>query len=309
MKRCPITYQSIKAGRYSQVGLKQISRKLSDLKELPYNLEEFKKEYINRAGKLSIQGVQPKLSAKLSIPNQQFELVDKNGKFILKPQNSSYPELPENEDLTMKMAKICGIETPWHGLIWSKENQLCYMIKRFDRKGHNSKLALEDFAQLSQKKRVTKYQSSLENVVSIIDQFTTFPILEKHKLLRLTIFNYLVGNEDMHLKNFSLITRNDKVELSPAYDLLNTTIAIENPIEEIALPIVGKKSKLKLKHFTQSLAKERMKISENKISNILEEIEASLTNWKSLISISFLSDEMQQKYQELLEKRVKVIFG
>ena len=309
MKRCPITYLPIESGRYSCLGLKQISKKILDLKDLPYSLEDFNKEYINRAGRLSIQGVQPKLSVRLNIPKQQFELVDKSGRYILKPQNTNYFQLPQNEDLTMKMAKVCKIEVPWHGLIWGIDEQLSYIIKRFDRKGHNSKIALEDFAQLSQKKRVTKYNSSMENVVSIIDLYCTFPILEKQKLFRLTVFNYLTGNEDMHLKNFSLITKNNKVELSPAYDLINTTIALENPVEEIALPIAGKKSNLRKKHIIQYLAKERMKISRGKIDLMLMEIEASIDSWNNLISISFLSTEQKEKYWELLQKRVKIIFG
>jgi len=309
MLRCPITYEPIEIGRYSKSGLHQISKKLDDLSVLPYSIEEFNKEYIKRAGKLSIQGVQPKLSMKLNTPAQKFELVDKNGKYILKPQNDNYPELPQNEDLTMKMAKICNIETPWHGLIWAKNNQLCYVIKRFDRVGHKSKLALEDFAQLSQKTRVTKYNSSMENVVSIIDSYTTFPILEKIKLFRIIIFNFLIGNEDMHLKNFSLITRNKKVELSPAYDLLNTTIAIKDPIEEIALPIAGKKRNLKKKHFIQYLAEDRMKIPIIKISSILSEIYEGIKEMKNYISISFLSNEMKKKYLALLQKKIRVIYG
>ena len=309
MFRCPITYDIIETGRYSQKGLFQISRKLTDLSILPYSLEDFSNEYVNRAGKLSIQGFQPKLSMILNVPKHQFELVDKKGRFIVKPPNVNYPKLPQNEDVTMKMAKLCGIETPWHGLILAKNDQLCYVIKRFDRVGHKSKLALEDFAQLSQKKRVTKYNSSMENVVSIIDAYTTFPILEKLKLFRILIFNFLTGNEDMHLKNYSLITRKNKIELSPAYDLLNTTIAIKNPREQIALPIAGKKNNLKKRLFTQYLAEDRMKIPESKVNSILAEIEAQLPKWKNLISISFLSDEMKEKYLELLQRRVEIIYG
>lgn len=308
MKRCPITYKPVTKGNYSAEGLRQLSPKLADLLVLPYSREDFSREYVNRAGKLSIQGVQPKLCAVLKVSKQQFELVDIKGKFIIKPQNMNYPELPQNEDLTMKMAKLIGIETPWHGLIYSKNEDLNYVIKRFDRKGHNSKLALEDFAQLAQANRKTKYNSSMEKVVSIVDEFTTFPILEKIKLFKLTLFNFLVGNEDMHLKNFSLITRNGKVELSPAYDLLNTTIALKNPIEEIALPLSGKKNNLRKKLFINYLGSERMKLPTTRIESVLEEIKEKEELWKELISISFLSDEMKDKYFELLENRWNRIF-
>ncbi len=307
--RCPITYQQVDSGKYSIVGLHSLSSKLNSLNDIPLSLSEIHQEYLSRAGKMSIQGVQPKLSMKLNIKENQFEIVDIKGKFILKPPNELYPELPQNEDLSMKMAKICNIEVPWHGLIYSKDNVLNYAIRRFDRKGHNNKLALEDFAQLSNATRNTKYNSSMEQIVSIIDEFCTFPILEKIKLFRRILFNFLIGNEDMHLKNFSLITRNRKVELSPAYDLLNTTIALPNLIEEIALPIGGKKNKINHHDVIDYLGKERMKIPSKKIEEEIERIFSCYLEWEKLIEISFLSETMKEKYNILVQDRKKRIFG
>ncbi|RLC53662.1 MAG: type II toxin-antitoxin system HipA family toxin [Candidatus Cloacimonadota bacterium] len=307
--RCPITYQQVDSGKYSIVGLHSLSSKLNSLNDIPLSLSEIHQEYLSRAGKMSIQGVQPKLSMKLNIKENQFEIVDIKGKFILKPPNELYPELPQNEDLSMKMAKICNIEVPWHGLIYSKDNILNYAIRRFDRKGHNNKFALEDFAQLSNATRNTKYNSSMEQIVSIIDEFCTFPILEKIKLFRRILFNFLIGNEDMHLKNFSLITRNRKVELSPAYDLLNTTIALPNLIEEIALPIGGKKNKINHHDVIDYLGKERMKIPSKKIEEEIERIFSCYLEWEKLIEISFLSETMKEKYNILVQDRKKRIFG
>jgi serine/threonine-protein kinase HipA len=307
--RCPITYQQIDSGKYSIAGLRSLSPKLDILNDIPLSLYEIRQEYLIRAGKMSIQGVQPKLSMKLNIKENQFEIVDIKGKFILKPSSELYPELPQNEDLSMKMANICGIEIPWHGLIYSKGNVLNYAICRFDRKGHNNKLALEDFAQLSNATRNTKYNSSMEQVISIIDEFCTFPILEKIKLFRRILFNFLIGNKDMHLKNFSLITRNRKVEMSPAYDLLNTTIALPNPIEEIALPIGGKKNKINHHDVIDYLGKERMNIPSKKIEEEIEKIFSCYSEWKKLIEISFLSEAMKEKYYILIQDRKKRIFG
>ena len=308
MTRCPITYERISEGRYSIKGLRQLSSKLSQLRDLPYTSEELYTEYVNRAGKMSIQGVQPKLSMKLNISEQSFEIVDIGGKYIAKPQNRNYPELPENEDLTMKMAGITEIETPWHGLIYTGNNELCYIIKRFDRTGHKNRLPLEDFAQLTQVLRKTKYDSSMEKVISIVDNFVTFPIIEKIKMFRIILFNYLVGNEDMHLKNFSLLTKKGKVELSPAYDLLNTSIAIANPVEEIALPIAGKKSKLKRADIIDYLAKKRMNLPQKSIDDILYRFESCIPKWEDLIAVSFLTREMKEKYFDLLHNRLKIIF-
>jgi hypothetical protein len=88
--------------------------------------------------------------------------------------------------------------------------------------------------------RETKYDSSMEKVAAVVEQFCTFPAIERVKLLERTLFSFLTGNEDMHLKNFSLITRQGRVGLAPAYDFLNTTIALKHAREELALPLRGK---------------------------------------------------------------------
>jgi serine/threonine-protein kinase HipA len=306
MNRCPITYE-LSEDKYSTKGLKLLSPNLKELNDLEFTQEELLHESAARATKLSIQGVQPKLSAKLNIAESKFEIVDKSGTYILKPQNTSFPELPENEDLTMRMGKIAGIEIPLHGMVYSREGSLTYFIKRFDRFGKTNKIAVEDFAQLAGKSRDTKYDYSMERIVPLIDKYCTFPMLEKVKLFRLTLFNYLTGNEDMHLKNYSVITRDDKIELSPAYDLLNTSIALKNPQEESALPLNGKKNNFTKKDLMVYWGKQRLGLSEKSIQGIYEQIFDSYRAWKNLIEISFLSAEMKQKYSDLLEKRKHIL--
>jgi serine/threonine-protein kinase HipA len=307
MKRCPITYEPCGDQKYSPKGLKLLSTNLKGLQDIPLTQEDQLKEAASRAIKMSIQGVQPKLSAKLKIKEERFEIVDRGGEYILKPQNSYYPELPENEDLTMKLAKLIGIEIPIHGMVYSKDNRLTYFIKRFDRYGKNKKLSVEDFAQLAGKTRDTKYEFSMEKIATLLDQYCTFPILEKIKLFRLTLFNYLVGNEDMHLKNYSIISRKDKVELSPAYDLLNTTIASKNVTEEIALPISGKKSKLTSNILIKYWGIERLQLNDTVISQTIGNIKNIQSKWEELINISFLSTGMKEKYFDLLNERRKRI--
>lgn len=307
MNICPITYQPCGDKKYSDKGLKLLSRNLTQLNDLPLTQEEQLREAAIRADKMSIQGVQPKLSAKLNVKDEVFNIVDRGGEYILKPQNNFYPELPENESLTMKLAELIGIEVPLSGMVFSSEGKFTYFIKRFDRYGRNKKLSVEDFAQLAGKSRETKYDYSMEKLVTLIDTFCTFPAIEKVKLFRLTIFNFLIGNEDMHLKNFSLITRENKVELSPAYDLLNTTIVVPRTQEEIALPIAGKKRNLSAKILIDYFAKERMKLNDTIISQALNKIDLELSNMGKLITDSFLSNDMKEKYLEILEKRRSII--
>lgn len=305
MSRCPITYETISEGRYSRKALHKLSPKLDELLDLPYSVEEQIHEAEKRATKMSIQGVQPKLSAKLNVKGKVFEVVDTGGRFILKPQNQLYRCLPENEAITMHLASAVGIETPFHGMIYAKDDTLTYFIKRFDRQGYR-KRALEDFAQLAGLSRVTKYNYSMERLVPILEQHCTFPKLEKLKLLRLTLFNYLVGNEDAHLKNFSLIRLNQKIQLSPAYDLLNTTIVMK-ATEELALPLNGKKNNLNRNLFFNYYAIDRLNLTERVIDQVDQEFRSSIDSWKSLIEKSFLTEELKQEYWEVVSQRRAIL--
>ena len=302
MNRCPITYEECEGGKYSLKGLKKLSPRLKSLKDFPFSAEEQVREAIARAAKMSIQGVQPKLSVHLNVKNEIFEVVDTGGRYIFKPQTMNYKEVPENEDVTMRLAKLIGIDVPLHGLVYSKDDTMTYFIRRFDRVGGNKKIPVEDFAQLSGKDRETKYESSMEQIISLIEQFCTFPSIEKLKLFNLTLFNYLVGNEDMHLKNFSVIRRDLKVELSPAYDLLNSTIIL-NPQEEIALPLRGKKNKLRKDDFFVYFAKERLELTQKSIEQTVSRIANVFSKWTDLIQKCFLSDSMKTQYIDLLNER------
>ncbi len=310
MKRCPITYESIPDDvHYSKSGLKLLSPQLQKLEPLGLSAEEQRQESISRAGKMSIQGVQTKLSAQLKIKEGYFKIVDQNGQYILKTQSAHYPELPENEAVTMSMASTVGIEVPIHGLLYAKDNSMTYFIKRFDRASHKQKLALEDFSQLSGKSRDTKYASSMEQVGDIINQYCTFPKIELIKLFKLTLFNYLIGNEDMHLKNFSIITKNQKNYLSPAYDLLNTTIAMVNPKEEMALPLKGKKNNLTRNDLLIYFATERLKLNQTIIDEVMDNFLQKIPSWHLFIEKSFLSSEMKERYKNLLQERMKKLFN
>lgn len=306
MSRCPITYE-ISESKYSRNGLNLLSRNLIDLNNIEYSAEEQRHEAAIRATKMSVQGVQPKLSAILNIQQSKLEIVDINGKYILKPQHHIYPQLPENEDLTMKMASKCGINTPIHGMVYSKDETLSYFIKRFDRQGKNNKLPLEDFAQLAEKKRDTKYDYSIEKLIKILENHCTFPQLEKIKFFKRFLFNFLVGNEDMHLKNYSLITQNDKIELSPAYDFLNTSIVLGKNLEESALSLKGKMKKFNHNILIDYLGEERLNLNMKVIENTLGDLRNALPSWFELIEISFLKQSLKDDYKELLEKRIDIL--
>lgn len=307
MNRCPITYELCGNDRYSRQGLRLLSPRLAYLYDLEKTAEEQRQEAFYRASMMSVQGVQPKLSAILNAAAGRIEIVDTGGRYILKPQHDYFPEMPQNEDLTMRLAEIIGLNVPIHGMIWSKDNSLTYFIRRFDRKGQNEKIPVEDFAQLAGMTRDSKYNYSLEKVVSLVNNYCTFPAIEKLVLFKLIIFSYLTGNDDMHLKNFSVINENGITRLSPCYDLVNTTIEYRKTEEEIALPIRGRKKKLTRQILVDYFGMERCELPAKSIERVLETVSSAMPAWKDLIAISFLSQGMKDKYLELLQIRLDVL--
>lgn len=301
--RCLITNEPWAGpGPYSPEGLRLLDRKLTSLAPLPHTREQLIEEAAARASKMSIQGMQPKVSTVLRVTAGRMEVVDNGGRFIVKPPHLVYPELPENETLTMSLAETVGIEVPVHGLLLNADNTRSYFIRRFDRQGWN-KLPVEDFAQLSGASRDTKYNSSTERLIEVIDRFCTFPALERLQFFSRLLFAFLTGNEDMHLKNWSLITRDDKVGLSPAYDLLNSTIPNPKSREELALPLDGKKSNLHAKSFWVYLAGERLGLAATQIDEIRKRFAEASAAWPNRIMNSFLSAEMKDRYLRLLDER------
>jgi serine/threonine-protein kinase HipA len=304
MAYCPIHLEPLPSGRsYSEAGLKSIHSKLKHLEPLEYSYAAQLKEVRRRSDKMSIQGVQPKLSAVLKLKDSSFALVDRGGRFILKPNPLAYEEVPANEALTMRMAAEAGIEVPAHGLLRAKDASWVYFVKRYDRVGRTGKVHVEDFAQLSGATRETKYNSSLEQVVRLLEQFCTFPAIEKPKLAKRLLFCFLTGNEDMHLKNFSVWMQDGVVSLTPAYDLLNSTLVLENAKEESALPLQGKKRKLNKELWLNYFCKERLQLTEGQIDSVVKDLKEALPVWDRLIGQSFLSEERQLGYRTILYER------
>ncbi len=302
MNKCPITYEVCEGHKYSSKGLKLFSSRLKELHDFPFTAKEQRELALKQASKISIQGIQPKLSVKLNIHKGEFELVEQGGIFIFKPPHHIFDELPQNEDLTMRLAKTVGLEVPLHGMIYNLDGSLTYFIRRFDRLTKGRKLAVEDFSQLMGFSRDTKYESSMEALIPVIEKHCTFPLLEKLKLFRIIIFNFLTGNEDAHLKNFSLIRREGKVELSPVYDLVNSTIILHTQ-EEIALPLRGKKRKLDYLDLFDYFGIQRLGLSVKILSEEVERFQQVLPTWEGLITKSFLSMHSIDKYCQLVQQR------
>ena len=277
--------------------------------DLDYSMHEIAKlakEVVENS--VTVPGVQPKLSLGLITDflkdNGRLTIIGAlGGNFILKPPNETFSQMPENEHLTMRMAQICGISVVQSSLIRLKTGELSYITKRIDRTETLEKIHMLDMFQILE--AFDKYKSSMEKIGKAVADYTSNTLLDLLRLFEITVFSYLTGNNDMHLKNFSLIQNNEKWDLSPAYDLLNVYLHIPEDTEEMALTINGKKRKLSKTDFIH-LGK-KFQLNEKQIENSFVRFVKSEGKLKNEIKRSFLSLENQSKYLDLLESRL-VIF-
>jgi len=148
-----------------------------------------------------------------------------------------------------------------------------------------------------------KYKSSMEKIGKALNSYSNNTLLDKILYFELTLFCFLTGNNDMHLKNFSMIESPSGWVLSPAYDLLNASILNPDDEEELALTLVGKKKKLKWEHFLQ-LGK-GLGLTDRQIKGAFKRIERYTLKAMEWINRSFLSEDMMNVYKKVLEKRYK----
>jgi serine/threonine-protein kinase HipA len=311
MNKCLYCYRELDAGEVDFH--KRCSRKMFGTNVPPVidfnlkDLEDLAKQIMVKS--VAVTGVQPKLSLDLKKANggsaPRLTIVGLYGDYILKPPSTDYPELPENESLTMFMAELAGINASKQSLIRLNSGEIAYLTKRFDRvKG--KKIAVEDLCQLTESLTEHKYRGSIEKVGKAVQKFTANKGFEAQRLFELVLFSFLTGNSDMHLKNFSLIENTfGEYELSPTYDLLSTALAIPVDNEQSALNINGKKNKLTLADFN-SLATS-LGIGELPLQAIYNRFNKVYPKWVELIHLSFLSPQMQQKYIQLIDKRMTIL--
>ena len=227
------------------------------------------------------------------------------GDFIFKPQTDAYPELPENEDLTMHLAEAARIKVVPHSLIHLADGSLGYITRRIDRTKKGEKIDMEDMCQLTLHPTEYKYKSSCEQIAKAIAAYSSTPRLDLVNFMQVLLFSFVTGNNDMHLKNFSLYRPKALYQLSPAYDLLNVAIANPKDKEEMALPINGKKAQIKLADFLK--ASDTMGIEQRVTLGLINGLRNAMPAWIDLINNSFLSDEMKQNYLDLISRRMDVL--
>jgi serine/threonine-protein kinase HipA len=282
---------------FSQEGPPKIDFGMDDIQSLALKT-------INKS--LSIPGFQRKLSADLSSETGTFRLTIADGLpgYIVKMPTPQYPHIVENEALTMELARLCDLRTAEATLLPLSSGELVLVVKRFDRRG-SVKFAQEDFCQLVGQLTSEKYTGSIERVGKRLRELSSTPGLDVARLFELVLFCFLTGNADMHLKNFSIHTRDGHTSLTPAYDLLNTRLLIPEDREESALTINGKRRKLKNADFLALGAV--LGLSPKIFKNIVRALTGKKAMMMDLIHKSYLDGDLKDQYIRQISTNLKFL--
>ena len=306
MSKCLYCYKELREGEVDFH--KACSKKFFGVPtapELPYSLDELDTlaaQVIK--SQTTLTGVQAKLSLHLDRHegSKRLTIVGLWGDFIFKPQTQSYKTLPENEDLTMHLAEIAKIKVVPHTLIRLQDGTLGYLTKRIDRTSEGGKIPMEDMCQLTERQTEYKYKSSYEQIAKVIAKHSYVPLLDLTDFYEQVFFNWLVGNNDMHLKNYSLYAPKGKWVLTPAYDLLNVSMVNPKDTEELALTLNAKKKRIKRSDFVRAM--ETSGISPKVFDNILAKYRKLLTKFNEIIDLSFLYEEDKDLYKQSIASRL-----
>lgn len=265
------------------------------LPTIDFGLVDINLEAQKLAGKLSISGVQPKLSVKLDKKSNELIVVIEGGEYILKPQTSTFANIPENEQCCMDIASELDIEIPPHCLISLKDESLAYVIKRFDRE-KGIKIHQEDFTQILDQN--DKYKGSVEQIGRRLKEISSAPGYDAQLLFERVVLNFILGNGDAHLKNYSISHKGENIRLTPSYDIVCSKLVIPKE-EDSAITINGRKNNLKRSDFDK-LAD----YFDIPIRIRYEKFDKKFDLMKKIIEASKINQKKQKQFIEIIKERL-----
>jgi serine/threonine-protein kinase HipA len=321
IKYCPGT---LAAGfeTYSRTCLNRVFNGKKVYHVLPYDSpasnQEMDKLFDENRKRISISGVQEKFSVVLDKNKLRLINEGERGTYILKPipdYGTRANQMPANEHLTMQIARqVFGIETAENALIFFKNGTPAYITKRFDVKEDGTKWAQDDFASLALRTPQThgehyKYLGNYLELFQLMKQHLPAYRLEAPKLFKLLIFNYLFSNGDAHLKNFSLLeTPMGDYRLSPAYDLFNSRIHIEDKdfaLDDGLLPKNMAQGKVNQQF---AILAEHAGLSKKQFNDVFDFMISDLNKVETLVTTSFLNESTKRNYwQSYLTRKNNLI--
>lgn len=310
---------------YSPVAVRRLFDGLRISHELTFGIDSFRNTpyFQNAMHRISISGVQEKFPAVAEKGKIRLSTEGERSKYILKPAPwdetiETRKQIPANEHLTMQIARqVYGIPTAENGLCFSPKGEVIYITKRFDIAPDGEKYEMEDFASLLGRTRADggvnyKYDGSYEDIAGAIKRYMPAWMVSMEQFFKLVVFNYIYGNADAHLKNFSIIKNDVGYALAPAYDLLNTSIHIDGddfglqgglsltmPRSDV-YEKTGHPCRSDFERFGKLIGLKPVRIA--KITDVFSAIPDTT---KVLIGNSFLTDKMKRSYLRIVETRTQ----
>jgi serine/threonine-protein kinase HipA len=292
---------------------------------LDFDLDELRESVplVDAMNRISVSGVQEKFPAIINEGKIQIASSGERSTHILKPAPwdetlSTRKQIPANEHLTMQIAaQVYGIQTAANGLCFTRSGQAVYITRRFDVGTDGTKFPMEDISSVIKRSEQSagtqfKYTGCYEDIAQAIRQSVAAWMVDMERFLDLVVFNYIYGNGDAHLKNFSLIQHGKDCRLAPAYDLLNTALHINgadfaldgglSPRLETSdvMARTGHPCRLDFERFGQLIG-----LSPVRIRRILDKYMCLPEVVRTLIGHSFLNDKMKRSYLRIVEERVE----
>lgn len=312
MAKCLYCYKELNGGEKDFH--KACSKKMfgtPSVPELPYtreSLTDLARQVIR--SQTTLTGVQAKLSLDINKGGkneaERFTIVGLWGRYILKPQTDRFVHLPELEDLIMHLAELAKLQVVPHSLIRFADGELCYITRRIDRTEKGAKLPMEDMCQLTERLTEHKYKGSYEQIAKVIRRFSAVPKLDMVNYWEQVVFSWITGNADMHLKNFSLYSKeHGRYVLTPAYDMLSTALVMPEDSEELALTLNGKKRKIKKADFLASM--QASGLEDKIIENIFNKFAKAKDKWFEFIDLSFLPAEMKEAFKGIIADKLSLL--
>ncbi len=310
--------------KYSPICVRKMfdGKQVSPILDFDYTAEN--KEFIASVNRISISGVQEKLSAVIA-EDKKIRLTrqGEHGQYIIKPApDYKYlryrDNLPANEHLTMQIARqVYGIRTAENAMVFFAGGEAAYITKRFDYISDGLKIQQEDFASIAGKSEKShgkdfKYTGSYEEAALLLRKNVAAWQVEMSRFFDLVVFNYLFSNGDAHLKNFSLQqTISGDYVLSPAYDLINTSIHVDD--EDFALQggLMPKEAYSETYSHSGHACRDDFKEFGRRIGLVEKKIESTINLFATeqplvyeLVECSFLDERTKRMYKRSYEERL-----
>lgn len=271
---------------------------------IPFKVADMPSLVEEAKGHISISGVQMKVSVRLNKEKRELESVSAGGTHILKPEPDRFPQIPQNENLCMNIAEAMQMRVPPHGLFPMADGRLCYVVKRFDRSENGAKIPSETMFQILS--ATNKYTGSIELIGRALRDYTANVGLDTVDLFERVLVCFLIGNGDMHMKNWALLGAGKEIALAPVYDFVSSRLYIKDE-EDSALTVHAKKNKLTRSDF-EALAG-NLRIDPKVMQHVFDKLARAKDTINLMVIQSELQHDLRQRLATIVSSRYSRLYG